>query len=922
MKACTATDSDFNACIDANAICECLLEEGHTLTCLGDCANPVIASLGCPTSKAALERSKALSPEGEGEDTGAADEVCDAAHGTAKLKTCVADNAAVLECLREGAKTQCGCLTATPALRGCMGACWYTVNDALMCEASAAEVQVANPSDGNVDDSSSSLPLQPGADDGPWYDGPGSGYGQPPPECDGAKLQACMAKDPASMKCIGENEAGGSPCKCFMHSPAIKRCMAECWVHVAQVFDCPAETRPKAAQPAKKGTTTTSPKQVKRRGHASQQPLRGAVGSGELLAAKAEVSALVRENALLKSQLAAERELKKLRTENEHLKAKLTSGGTSGSTPAEPTTPSPPAPPTPPTVEPTPAQCSNGDASNQLKHCVSNSPEALECLDDGRTHCECLSSTSGLVECLGACMDPISRALDCQSPSSTGTESSTTGNGAAAPECDVQVVSKELQSCIAKDPATVKCLADGTDSCECVLASESARRCVGSCWEMITNVLGCVQQGDNSGAAAVADEEVQVYIASEGELAPACADSVQQLKGCVTVDGALTTCVASGKSRCACFAESSSMPACAGACWREIVEALGCKTTAVMPTHHPLYAGPSAAQGDQTTETSGGTEPPEAQCDSGNAGPLLKSCVAKDPGTVACLKGDDTQCQCLARSETISGCMGPCWTVVLSALKCGPDAAAPTAVAQPEPGSAPAPECNAQDSIRMLKECINADKETATCFNSGSGKCECIASSNTLQHCLGHCSDLIVETMGCTLPASPPEPAVGGGSGGGGSGGECSKEMQHTTLRECMASDASVLECLKGGGSPCDCLLSSPTASECLGACAPAVVATLQCATDAGEPPSDDASGTSTPADAGGGPEHSVVCDDLSAMQKMGECKDADGGGKIASCIAEGGSECNCINANRAEMETCMKGCFSVMMESLCQEKV
>ena len=857
--------------MEANSVCECLLEEGHTRTCLGDCANPVVKSVGCPLTKEALKRSKqvAKQPPAEGEDaeTPPTDDHCESVVATAKLKECVKDNAAVRDCLQEGEETHCHCITKTsPTLRECMGTCWSTVNDALMCEAptetpppkgSGGEARSsASPAfshndisdgdddsgggddDDDDDDTASLGEMDP---DGPWYDGPGSGYGAPPADCNGAKMQECMAKDPSVMQCIDEGDADANPCHCFMGSRPAKTCLGECWVHVLTIFECPAEKRPKSAaaslggvdasvegasthapapKQAKKATkkkATKKAKKIKKAKKVRQATRAPSPASQEaLIAAKAEALALERENALLKSQLEAEREMKKLRDEIERLNAQLGagSGGTRAPTPAQyvpppppprtSTTPTPappsrlPEPKTKTKVECTnaettqkfrscmskdkvtvscikgggnqceclsksktishclngcwphirtalkceppgpqgPAQCSDDQASVQLKDCVSTSPETLECLGSGKTQCECLSSTPDLTKCLGSCMAPISRALQC---SGNGNGNGNTGAGGAVPQCDAQVVSKELQACVSKDPTAVKCLEDGGDSCDCVLASSPSRTCVGPCWGMIIKVLGCPALEDEAGAAASTSAEPAVYIAPDDPSALACADSVRQLKGCVAIDSEMPKCIESGKDRCTCFAESSSMPTCAGTCWKDIVQALGCKTTSVMPAHHPLYVAPRGAYtAEQMAEAAlnQGRANANGVCDSKTATSTLKACIAESPDVITCLREGRTQCECLAKSVTAHSCLGSCWNKITGALGCDKDLKVVEA-------------CDAEEAGALLKSCIAEDAKTLTCLKEGKTRCQCLQASQPTRECLGECWATIDSALGC-----------------------------------------------------------------------------------------------------------------------------------------------------------------------------
>merc|ERR1712072_403431 len=101
----------------------------------------------------------------------------------------------------------------------------------------------------------------------------------------------------------------------------------------------------------------------------------------------------------------------------------------------------------------------------------------------------------------------------------------------------------------------------------------------------------------------------------------------------------MAKCIKSGKSRCACFAESATMPTCAGACWKDIVEALECKTADVMPKHHPLYRESVA---DATREAAQRADA-GGECNSKRASSILKACVGESPAVIACLKAGENQ---------------------------------------------------------------------------------------------------------------------------------------------------------------------------------------------------------------------------------------------------------------------------------------
>jgi len=663
-----------------------------------------------------------------------------------------------------------------------------------------------------------------------------------------------------------------------------------------------------------------------------------------------------------------------------------------------------------------------------LKACIAESPDVITCLREGRTQCECLAKSVTAHSCLGSCWNKITGALGCDKDLKV------------VEACDAEEAGALLKSCIAEDAKTLTCLKEGKTRCQCLQASQPTRECLGECWATIDSALGCAKARAgvaakakaaakaakeketspstspsppevNAGAAVKAPGATQNTAAdSPGEEKKVChaARAGPVMKACVAKDADAIACLKSGKGQCECLGKSQTIPACLDVCWETIWGVLNCDKSA---DERKRLSEASAAEAvrleaevnakrNKIQELGKKQQEARKVCNGPAAGPLLKACVAKDAATVTCLKDGGTQCNCLTSSTSVNTCLGPCWGTVITALKC--KVADAPAAAQPSPSPSPSPqqrECTAQESMSMLKACVKVNRDTTACLNSGKDECECIDASSALQQCLGHCFGLIVETMGCPVPAPTPaqvaatedcdvagasaklktcvardkeavaclrsgtpqcdclhtsssiSTCMGGcwptvvsamkctapppGSSGGGSSGappalaECSQDKSQEMMRACLGDDAKVLQCLEGGGSHCDCLLGSSTAVECLGPCIGSIVSVLQCGV---APPGGVGGGDVDPRGMpmGAGPggstggmdegEGSFLCDHQSAIAMLGDCTSADGDGKVATCIAEGGTECDCINQHRADMEKCMADCFPIMMGALCPD--
>jgi hypothetical protein len=196
-------------------------------------------------------------------------------------------------------------------------------------------------------------------------------------------------------------------------------------------------------------------------------------------------------------------------------------------------------------------------------------------------------------------------------------------------------------------------------------------------------------------------------------------------------------CLQNKKGECTCIEESLELQTCLAECLPLIASSMRCdELTLALEGVARVCAGGSADPECQV-------EKEEETCDASAAATLLKQCVAKEEGTVECLRGGSSQCECLMVSETVPVCLGPCWDDIVTALECGDDLPAiDRFTGKPEVASEIVPNakdegskvaCEITTASKTLSGCVAKDVRALECLQEGKTQCECLLASGTVR---------------------------------------------------------------------------------------------------------------------------------------------------------------------------------------------
>ena len=225
---------------------------------------------------------------------------------------------------------------------------------------------------------------------------------------------------------------------------------------------------------------------------------------------------------------------------------------------------------------------------------------------------------------------------------------------------------------MAKDEKVLECLQAGSSQCECLAAaSDGLRSCMGDCMHIILKALCPVDAadevgggGDGSAAAETASAIAMGTMSPKAKLhhqdtvvvaavPPECSrsDAVNLTQACVSKNVKFVQCLESGATQCKCLLQGDkNLQHCMGMCWNTIYTAV-CK----VQLHDDNE--------EISSDTSSGT------CSEAKALKLTDTCMKNDVDVVACLKTEQTECQCLSiASPETESCMGGCLKAIGAAL--------------------------------------------------------------------------------------------------------------------------------------------------------------------------------------------------------------------------------------------------------------